>query len=152
MSRFPGFAAVSALMIASASVAGAQAPIAGSLPPARFRPDTVPVAGSLNGARFVGRDSTLTRWRPRIASAGDPVEHPLAGSARFGVAPLPAANSATAGEALAAFWITRRRHAPGVALMLVGAAGMITGLLIDESVITIAGAGAGLVGLYLYLR
>jgi hypothetical protein len=36
--------------------------------------------------------------------------------------------------------------------MLVGAAGVITGLLIDESIITVAGAGVGLVGLYLYLR
>jgi hypothetical protein len=36
--------------------------------------------------------------------------------------------------------------------MIVGAAGVITGLLLDESVVTIAGAGAGLVGLYLYVR
>jgi hypothetical protein len=36
--------------------------------------------------------------------------------------------------------------------MIVGAAAVVTGLLIDESLITILGAGTGLVGLYLYLR
>jgi hypothetical protein len=40
----------------------------------------------------------------------------------------------------------------GVALMLVGAAGIITGLIIHESVVTVLGAVAGGVGLYLYLR
>lgn len=40
----------------------------------------------------------------------------------------------------------------GVALMIVGAAGIITGLIIDESVVTVLGAVAGGVGLYLYLR
>ena len=56
-------------------------------------------------------------------------------------------------NALTAAQPTALRHrGPGVALMIVGAAGVITGLLIDESIITVAGAGAGLVGLYLYLR
>jgi hypothetical protein len=60
---------------------------------------------------------------------------------------------AAAGDPLAAVRVASLRHrGPGVALMLVGAAGVITGLLIDENVITIAGAGVGLVGLYLYLR
>ena len=36
--------------------------------------------------------------------------------------------------------------------MIVGGAGLITGLLLDESIITIAGAGAAGVGLFLYLR
>jgi hypothetical protein len=40
----------------------------------------------------------------------------------------------------------------GIALMIVGAAGIVTGLLIDESVVTVLGAVAGGVGLYLYLR
>jgi hypothetical protein len=39
-----------------------------------------------------------------------------------------------------------------VALMIVGAAGIVTGLIADEDIITIAGAGVGGVGLYLYLR
>jgi hypothetical protein len=36
--------------------------------------------------------------------------------------------------------------------MVVGAAGVVTGLLVDESIVTIAGAGVGLYGLYLYVR
>ena len=40
----------------------------------------------------------------------------------------------------------------GMALMIVGAAGIVTGLIVDEPLITILGAGAGGVGLYLYLR
>ncbi len=44
---------------------------------------------------------------------------------------------------------TRRE---GVTLMIVGAAGMLTGLLIDESAITILSAGLAGLGLYLYIR
>jgi len=40
----------------------------------------------------------------------------------------------------------------GVALMIVGAAAIVTGLIVDEPIITVLGAGAGGVGLYLYLR
>jgi hypothetical protein len=40
----------------------------------------------------------------------------------------------------------------GRALMIVGAAGIVTGLIVDESIVTIAGAGVGGYGLYLYLR
>jgi hypothetical protein len=39
-----------------------------------------------------------------------------------------------------------------MALMLVGGAGLVTGLIIDEGIVTVAGAGVGLYGLYLYLR
>jgi hypothetical protein len=40
----------------------------------------------------------------------------------------------------------------GVTLMIIGVAGMITGLLIDESAVTILSAVVGGVGLYFYLR
>jgi len=43
-----------------------------------------------------------------------------------------------------------KRH--GEILMIVGAAGIVTGLLIDEDLITIAGAVVGGVGLYFYLQ
>ena len=43
------------------------------------------------------------------------------------------------------------RH-EGVVLMIVGAAGIVTGLIIDEPVVTILSAGVGGAGLYLYLR
>jgi hypothetical protein len=36
--------------------------------------------------------------------------------------------------------------------MIVGGAGMLTGLLANEDIVTIAGAGLAGVGLYLYLR
>ena len=39
-----------------------------------------------------------------------------------------------------------------VALMIAGGAGFVTGLLVDENILTVAGAGAAGVGLYLYLR
>ncbi len=44
---------------------------------------------------------------------------------------------------------TRRE---GAALMLVGVAGIVTGLIIDEPVVTILSAGVGGLGLYLYVR
>jgi hypothetical protein len=40
----------------------------------------------------------------------------------------------------------------GEILMIVGAAGIVTGLLTDEDLITIAGAVVGGVGLYFYLQ
>jgi hypothetical protein len=36
--------------------------------------------------------------------------------------------------------------------MIVGAAGIVTGVIVDESIVTIAGAGVGGYGLYLYLK
>jgi hypothetical protein len=46
----------------------------------------------------------------------------------------------------------RRGRRQGEILMIVGGAGILTGLLVDESLITIAGAAVGGYGLYLYLR
>jgi hypothetical protein len=40
----------------------------------------------------------------------------------------------------------------GLALLIVGVAGIVTGLIIDEPVVTVLSAGVGGVGLYLYLR
>jgi hypothetical protein len=40
----------------------------------------------------------------------------------------------------------------GAVLMIVGAAGLVTGLIVDEPIVTIAGAGVGGYGLYLYLK
>ena len=77
----------------------------------------------------------------------------LVGTTRLGISQPAGSDAAAARDALAAIQAGTRRHrAPGVALMLVGVAGVITGLIIDESLITILGAGTGLVGLYLYLR
>jgi hypothetical protein len=46
----------------------------------------------------------------------------------------------------------RPHHSEAVALMIVGAAGLVTGLLVDEDILVIAGAGVAGVGLYMYLR
>ena len=47
---------------------------------------------------------------------------------------------------------TRGDKRRGEILMIVGAAGIVTGLLVDEGLVTIAGAAVGGFGLYLYLR
>jgi hypothetical protein len=46
----------------------------------------------------------------------------------------------------------RSKRSQGEILMIVGAAGIVTGLLVDEDLITIAGAAVGGYGLYLYLQ
>jgi hypothetical protein len=68
--------------------------------------------------------------------------------------PIAAVDAAAITSALGSSVLpqARRRRAPGVALMLVGAAGLLTGLIVDESAITIAGAAVAGIGLYLYLR
>lgn len=40
----------------------------------------------------------------------------------------------------------------GEVLMIVGAAGLVTGLIIEEDGLTVAGAIVGLVGLFMYLK
>jgi len=47
--------------------------------------------------------------------------------------------------------VARGQRRQGVVLMLVGAAGIVTGIIVDESIVTIAGAGVAGFGLYLYL-
>jgi len=48
--------------------------------------------------------------------------------------------------------MARGKRREGTVLMIVGLAGIITGLAVDESLVTIAGAGVAGVGLYLYLN
>lgn len=89
----------------------------------------------------------------------------VAPAASFTVTPMPArlsapaeaptllvaadrAEAARAAVAVAAF----RARGQGSTLMIVGGAGIVTGLLLDESVITFVGAAVWLYGLYLYLR
>lgn len=77
----------------------------------------------------------------------------LVGTERLGIFPTPVSDAAATRGPLAVVPAASLRHrGPGVALMIVGAAAVVTGLLIEESLITILGAGTGLVGLYLYLR
>lgn len=58
------------------------------------------------------------------------------------------AEAARAAVAVAAM----RARGQGATLMIVGGAGIVTGLLLDESVITFVGAAVWLYGLYVYLR
>jgi|CXWL01.1.fsa_nt_gi hypothetical protein len=82
-------------------------------------------------------------------------------SAPFVVTPMPARLAAPSASAAVAADLVRDVRVPAVAragrgqattLMIVGGAGIVTGLLLDEGVITVIGAGVWLYGLYLYLR
>ena len=64
--------------------------------------------------------------------------------------PVPAGLVAPAGERMTRERRGNRRQ--GEILMIVGAAGIVTGLLVDEDLVTIAGAAVGGFGLYLYLQ
>ena len=137
MSRIPVLAVVCAIMALNPGAARAQ---------------------TQNGFPLVTRDSSVSSDRGLALTAGTTsaplrFEQSLVGSDRLGISPPPVPDAVAARDPLAAFQGTSLRHrGPGVALMLVGAAAIVTGLLIDESLITILGAGTGLVGLYLYLR
>lgn len=114
-------------------------------------------AQSPEGTR-VTRDSGAVLHRsvglaPVATPAPARFEQSLVGSDRLGISPPLVSHAPLAREPLAPFTPASLRHrGPGVALMIVGAAAIVTGLLVDESLITILGAGTGLVGLYLYLR
>ena len=65
-------------------------------------------------------------------------------------APQPGGLVAPAGELVTLGGRGNKRQ--GEILMIVGAAGIVTGLLVDEALVTIAGAAVGGFGLYLYLQ
>ncbi len=73
-----------------------------------------------------------------------------AAALRPSVAPPVAEAPPLSGVAeLRALSANKRRQ--GEIFMIVGAAGIVTGLLVDEDIVTIAGAGVGGYGLFLYL-
>jgi hypothetical protein len=119
--------------------------------------------------RVVGASSALLLLVGTAGAQGvtaDRAPAPAAApAASFAVKPLPArlvapveapalvvaedrAEAARAAVAVAAM----RARGEGSTLMIVGGAGIVTGLLLDESVITFVGAAVWLYGLYLYLR
>jgi hypothetical protein len=65
-------------------------------------------------------------------------------------APQPGGLVAPLGERMTEGSRGKRRQ--GEILMIVGAAGIVTGLLVDEDLVTIAGAAVGGFGLYQYLQ
>lgn len=65
---------------------------------------------------------------------------------------MPAAQQVGLERPSGARMAQRARRGQGEILMIVGAAGIVTGLLANEDLITIAGAGVGGFGLYQYLQ
>jgi hypothetical protein len=141
MSRVSMLAGVCALLAFGSGTARAQAPSASSLQPPR--------------PALAGAVATLPEngFSARTASAPLRLDQSLVGSARLGISPAPVSDAVPARYPFATVASSGIRHrGPGVALMVVGAAGIITGLLIRESVVTVVSAGVGLVGLYIYVR
>ena len=80
-----------------------------------------------------------------------PSQQVLLASARLRSRPNDLFNRAPSAHALVPQQAEGKKR-QGEILMLVGAAGIITGLLVDEDIVTVAGAGVGGFGLYLYLQ
>ena len=111
--------------------------------------------------RVVGASSALlllvgTAGAQGVSAERTPVAAAAPVAARL-VAPVEApalvvaedrAEAARAAGAVAAM----RARGQGSTLMIVGGAGIVTGLLLDDSVITFVGAAVWLYGLYVYLR
>src|ERR1043166_1758864 len=111
-------------------------------------------AGVLHAQGYPGaQPAILPGAFPPGAAVNRPPVTPLIGTSRLGVSVArPAEVPAGLGRANAALAASLRHRGPGVALMIVGGAGLVTGLLVEEPIITVVGAGVGLYGLYLYLR
>ena len=91
---------------------------------------------------MLNRGHASERFQPRLIGPG-----------RQGVSTESVPQSDAALEAARRSMVAGIRHrGPGVALMIVGTAGVITGLLINEGLVSVAGAVVGLYGLYLYVR
>lgn len=142
MFRLPALLTACALLAVSSSPVQAQ--VSG---------DSLPMAQVLAAPAASGLQSGLQSVIPASSAPAELGMGSVVGTARLGISQSPVSDAAAARDPLAAIQAAGRRHrAPGVALMLVGLAGVVTGLIIDESLITVLGAGTGLVGLYLYLR
>jgi hypothetical protein len=80
-------------------------------------------------------------------------DHTQVGASQLANTPTAESKAVATRDAFAAASLSSSRaRTPGVVLMIVGGASVVTGLLIDESVFTILGAAVFLVGLYQYLR
>jgi hypothetical protein len=106
----------------------------------------------LAGLALLGLGAVPARLVGQAPSAGliAPGHDALAAAAELRMAP---SQPSEAVQLTGATITTRGRgRRQGEILMIVGAAGIVTGLLVDEDLITIAGAGVGCFGLYLYLQ
>lgn len=73
-------------------------------------------------------------------------------SATAALRPVPVSPAVTQPSLVARVETVRGGRRQGEILMIVGGAVILTGLLVDESLITIGGVAVGGYGLYLYLR
>lgn len=94
-------------------------------------------AQSVDGAARIAVASAAPAWIAGPAPAA-------------GLAAPDAETREVAPEALVA--VRRGDRRTGTTLMIVGLAGVLTGLIVDESAITVAGAVVGGVGLFMYLQ
>jgi hypothetical protein len=142
MSRFTRIAGPCILVTLTLSAANAQAPsrAAGMI--------ASPEMATLNPPRFLNQTRlTHAQHDDRLVARTAP------DAGRLGLSQPARAEIFAPRDPLDEARLQSLRHrGPGVAFMIVGAAGLVTGLIIDESIVTVAGAGVGLYGLYLYLR
>ncbi|MDZ4674786.1 MAG: hypothetical protein SGI84_10040 [Gemmatimonadota bacterium] len=120
------------------------------------------VVGSAT-AQQAGTNRSPVDLRP-VLGASFGAANRLPANSRFAVAPIfaptpsdipvadPRANEASLDAIRASLAQGVRNRGPGLTLMVLGGAAMITGLLIDEPVITVVGAVGWLTGLYFYVR
>ena len=83
----------------------------------------------------------LTAQAPGAAFRAGPSEY----SATARLAPAPVAETQVISQS------PSRNRRTGILLMIVGGAGLVTGIIVDEPIITIAGAAVAGFGLYMYL-
>ena len=161
MARVPAIAKAMVLAALTAATARAQVPGAGPSPSNGVSSPVFPgapgpralVAGPALRPRVIA--SSEAAPEPSLAPGGvnTPGERSLVWAPRLGVSAAPASSESFRPATPAVRVAAGLRHqGPGVALMIVGGAGVLTGILIDEPIISVAGAGAGLYGLYLYVR
>ena len=104
------------------------------------RAETGPVPFDSTAARVLAARRTFGRADAAPRSVGTPD--------RLGIAPLPLERPAAQDTI-----VVRRRHkTTSLAVLLVGATALVTGLLTDEEAATVIGAGITGVGIYLYFR
>jgi len=108
------------------------------------------IAISVLSLSLASRPATAQIQGPRLM--GPSAETLQATAALSPVANATPVASSDSSANLATVAVARAGKRTGTALMIAGAAALVTGLIIDEDVVTVAGAIAAGVGLFLYLR
>jgi hypothetical protein len=109
----------------------------------------LPMESSLQAQEAVQHRVAVTSTAPAAHTLA-----PTPATARF-AAPIdvaPILSAEVSADATGQLETMRRARGEGTTLMIVGAAGIVTGAVIDEGLVSLVGAFVGLYGLYLYLR